>query len=182
MTSGHITPPWLERELREMRRRGKTPIEMIRYLHEMGLSRGLIGVAFGDAFGLTMRYERVAMSWRSDGTGAADDLVNRQLTDALREIDEAVRRAMPPLASRDAAPQALRDQWKAGATPCAMIRFLAAHGFTPEETGTALTDAFGLEPKWQQFVRVWQLRGIEEDEEHIDRRVSEAIQATPHAR
>jgi hypothetical protein len=182
MTSSQITPLWLQRDLRAMRRRGETPVQMIRYLQAKGLTPGRIGVALGDAFGLAMRDTSLASSWRSDGTGTADDLVDRQLGDALREIEEAARRAMPPLASRDAAPQALRDQWNAGATPCAMVRFLAAHGFAPEETGATFHEAFGLEAKWQRWVSVFQERGMEETEELTDRRVSEAIQATTYAR
>ena len=182
MTRAQITAPRLQRDLRAMWRRGETPVAMIRYLYAAGLSPGLIGIAFKDAFGLVMRYQRLADAWREDGTFVSDEVVNLRLTEALRDVERAAARAVPSLASRDDAPQALRDQWKAGATPCAMIRFLAAHGFTPDDTGAAFSDAFGLEPRLQQWVAAWQKHGMDVNEELIDRRVNEAIQATAHAR
>jgi hypothetical protein len=182
MTRVQITAPRLQRDLRTLWRHGETPVAMIRYLYAAGLSPGLIGIAFKDAFGLAMRYQRLADAWRDDGTGASDDIVNTRLTEALREVERTAALGVPPPASRDEAAQVLRDQWKAGATPCAMIRLLAVHGFTPDDTSTAFGDAFGLEPRLQQWVAAWQKHGMDVNEDLIDRRVSEAIQATVHAR
>jgi len=95
MTSSQITPSWLQWDLRAMRRRGETPVEMIRSLHAKGLTPGLVGVALGfapeetgavfhGAFGLHAKWQRWVSVWQERGMEASEELTDRRVSGAIQ--------------------------------------------------------------------------------------------------
>jgi hypothetical protein len=155
-------------------------------------------VALVDTFHLDTRHLRLVAGWRADGTGVTDELVNRRVAEGIREAErrglpeeaaaaepvppDALAEPVPPLASRAEAPQALRDQWKRHTLPSSMIRFLAAHGFSPDETGALFRDVFGVGPRHQTLASEWQRLGMRGNRQAFDRRMSEGIrEAAPGA-
>ena len=62
-----------------------------------------------------------------------------------------------------------------------MIRFLAAHGFTPDETGALFHEAFGVGPRHQALATAWQTHGMGVNENSVNRLVSEGIREAERA-
>lgn len=78
----------VRRTLIAMRNAAASPVQMLRYLRERGYVGARPGVALKEAFGpLPMRYRRIANSWREDGSGAEDDVVNREVMEGIREAE-----------------------------------------------------------------------------------------------